>query len=200
MSADASSPSGVRVDRASCPSPHSRANKAGRLLWQVAWTLFFRPSPWCWHGGRRTLLRAFGARIGRAAQVMPSVRIWAPWNLSLGDCATVSHGVDLYAVDRIEIGAHATVSQRAFLCTATHDIRHPNMPLVTAPIRIGPGAWVAAEAFVHPGVTIGADAVAGARAVVLKDVPDRRIVAGNPAVEIGTRAIDSEPPPATDPG
>ncbi|HPR67676.1 MAG TPA: putative colanic acid biosynthesis acetyltransferase [Kiritimatiellia bacterium] len=184
--------SAVRVDRASCPSPHSFANKLGRLLWQTAWILLFRPVPWFWHAPRRGLLRLFGARVGRKVQIMPSVRIWAPWNLALGDHATVSHGVDLYNAARIEIGPHATVSRRAFLCTATHDPDHPNMPLVTAPVRIGAGAWVAAEVYVHPGVTIGADALAGVRAVVLHDVPSGQIVGGNPAKflrmrEVGTR-------------
>jgi len=171
----------VRVDRAACPSPHSAANKAARLLWQIACLILFRPVPWFWHAPRRALLRLFGAQVGRGAQIMPSVRIWAPWNLALGDAATISHGADLYNVARIEIGAHATVSQRSFLCTASHDPDHPNMPLVTAPLRIGPGAWVAAEAYVHPGVTLGADAVAGVRAVVLRDVPPGQIVGGNPA-------------------
>ena len=135
------------------------------------------------------MLRLFGAHVGRRVQIMPSVQIWAPWNLSLGDFATVSHGVDLYNVDRIEIGAHATVSQRAFLCTATHDIDHPHMPLVTAPIRIGAGAWICAEAYVHPGVTIGADAVAGVRAVVLHDVPSGQVVGGNPAKFLRMREV-----------
>ena len=179
----------IRTDRQSCPSPHSAANKAARLLWQAAWRLLFRPVPWFWHAPRRGLLRLFGARVGRGAQIMPSVQIWAPWNLSLGDHATVSHGVDLYNVDRIEIGAHATVSQRAFLCTATHDIDHPNMPLRTAPVRIGAGAWICAEAYVHPGVTIGVDAVAGVRTVVLRDVAPGEVVGGNPAKFIRRRNI-----------
>ncbi len=179
----------VRIDRAVCPSPHSGGNKLRRLLWQIAWVCLFRPSPWFWQGGRRTLLRWFGARVGRGVQVMPSARIWAPWNLTLGDYATISHGVDLYAVDRIEIGAHATVSQRAFICTASHDVDHPNMPLVTAPIRIGAGAWVCAEAYLHPGIEIGIDAVVGVRAVVLKSVPPRHIVGGNPARFIRERQL-----------
>ena len=180
----------IRVDRAACPSPHSSANKLARLLWQAAWILLFRPSPWFWHAPRRALLRLFGARVGRGVQIMPSVQIWAPWNLALGDCATVGAGVDLYDVDRIEIGAHATVSQRAFLCTATHDVDHPHMPLKTAPIRIGAGAWVCAEAYVHPDVEIGVDAVAGVRAVVLRDVPPGQIVGGNPAKFMRMRNLE----------
>lgn len=179
----------IRTDRRFCPSPHSAANKAARLLWLAARLLLFRPVPWFWHAPRRGLLRLFGARVGKGVQIMPSVQIWAPWNLSLGDHATVSHGVDLYNPDRIEIGAHATVSQRAFLCTATHDIDHPNMPLRTAPVRIGAGAWICAEAYVHPGVAVGVDAVAGVRAVVLRDVAAGEVVGGNPAKFIRRRNI-----------
>lgn len=181
--------SAVRTDRSACPSPHSAANKAARLLWGAVLLLLFRPSPWFFHAPRRMLLRLFGAKIGRGVQIMPSVKIWAPWNLSIGDFSTVSHGVDLYSVDRIEIGSHATVSQRAFLCTASHEIDHPNMPLITAPVRIGDGAWVCAEVYIHPGVTLGTDAVAGVRSVVLKDIPSAQVAAGNPADIIRERKI-----------
>ena len=179
----------VRVDRGVCPSPHSRWNKLARMVWQIVWLVMFRPSPWFWQAPRRGLLRLFGAKVGKGVQVMPSVKIWAPWNLELGDYATVSHGVDLYCVDKVSIGAHATVSQRAFLCTATHVVDHPNMPLVTKPIRIADGAWVAAEAFVHPGITVDVDAVVGARAVVVRDVATREIVAGNPAKLLRMRRL-----------
>lgn len=184
--------SSVRSDRSVCPSSHSTGNKAVRLLWQAVWLLFFRTCPWFWHAPRRALLRMFGARVGKGVQIMPSVHVWAPWNLSLGDYATVSHGVDLYCVDKINIGAHATVSQRAFLCTASHEIDHPNMPLIRAPISIGAGAWVCAEAYVHLSVTMGADAVAGVRSVVLCDVPARQVVAGNPARVIRERNISHD--------
>jgi len=145
-----STSSQIRVDASACPSPHSMGNKILRQLWGLVWLLFFRPSPWFWHAPRRLLLRLFGARIGRGVKIMPSVHVWAPWNLVLGDHASVGEAVDLYTVAPIEIGAHATVSKRAFLCTATHEIDHPNMPMVSVPIRVGDGAWVCAEALVLP--------------------------------------------------
>lgn len=181
--------SAIRSDRAACPSPHSSGNKCLRLLWGSFRLIFFRPSPRVIHAPRIALLRMFGARIGKGVQVMPSARIWAPWNLSIGDGSTISHGVDLYCVDRIAIGSHATISQRAFLCTASHDIDHPHMPLTTSPVNVHDGAWICAEAYIHPGVTVGTDAVAGARAVVLEDIPCRQVVAGNPARRIRERRI-----------
>ena len=181
----------IDTSRKGCPSPHTWRNKAGRACWAVAYRLLFRPSPRLLVGWRRFLLRCFGARVGTGAKIMPSVRIWAPWNLDVGEEACLSHDVDCYCVDRIVLGPHATVSQYTHLCAATHDIADPCMRLVTAPIVIGAGAWVCAGVFVGPGVTIGHGAVAGARSVVLRDVAPWTVVAGNPARFIKTRELKS---------
>lgn len=100
-------------------------------------------------------------------------------------------GVDCYCVNKIVLGHDAVVSQRAFLCTATHDHREPGFRLMTGPIIISENAWVAAEAYIGPGVIVGAGAVAGARAVVVRDVPPGAVVVGNPA-----RIVASESQPA----
>lgn len=55
------------------------------------------------------------------------------------------------------------------------------MPVITAPIRIGRRAWVAADVFVGPGVTIGERAVVGARASVFRNVDSWTVVGGSPA-------------------
>ncbi len=99
----------------------------------------------------------------------------------MGDHSCLGDGVECYSVAPVTLGAYATVSQRSHLCTATHDYQDPAFPLVYRPIEIGPRAWVAAEAFIGPGVSVGEGAVAGARAVVVKDVPSWAVVAGNPA-------------------
>jgi putative colanic acid biosynthesis acetyltransferase WcaF len=156
-------------------------NRLARCAWGLAYAFLFRPSPIAFHAWRRGILRLFGARVGRGVHVYPRCRIWAPWNLALGDSSCLANGVECYSVARVTLGAHATVSQRSHICTATHDYNHPDFPLVTRPVAIGPYAWVAAEAFIGPGVTIGENAVAGARAVVVKDVAPWAVVAGNPA-------------------
>jgi putative colanic acid biosynthesis acetyltransferase WcaF len=163
--------------------------RVGRVLWGLVWTLFFRPSPFPLHGWRRMLLRLFGAQLGPEVHVYPSVRVWAPWNLTMAEGSSLGPWVDCYCVDKIELGDWAVVSQRSYLCSATHDIRSPQFELKTAPIRIGARAWVAAEAFVGPGVTIGEGAVVAARAVAVKSVAPWSVVAGTPAKEIAKRKI-----------
>jgi len=182
----------VAVSKRDCPSPHSFANKVGRVLWGAVWLLLFRPSPRVFFVWRRFLLRRFGAKIGRNSRISPSVRIWAPWNLMVGDEAAIAHGVDCYCVDEIKIGHHATVSQYAFLCGATHDITDPHMRLISAPIRIADQAWVCSGVFIGPGICVQEGAVVGARSVVTRNVEPWTVVAGNPAKRIGQRELRTE--------
>lgn len=177
----------MKVDLTRYRSGLTARNVAGRIAWGCVSGALFRLSPRRLFGWRRFLLRCFGARIGKGVHVYPSARIWAPWNLQMGDYSCLSFDTDCYCVDRIAIGAHATISQYAFLCSASHDLSDPQMALVTAPICIGPGAWVCARAYIGPGVTISSGAVVAACAVVVKDVGEWMIVGGNPARVIGRR-------------
>lgn len=164
-------------------------NRALRALWGVVWVILYRPSPRPFHGWRRCLLRIFGARMASDAVAYPAARIWAPWNLTMAAGSCIADYVDCYSVARISLGARATVSQYSYLCTASHDYRDPRMPmpLLAAPIVIGPEAWVAADVFVGPGVTIGEGAVVGARSTVVRDVASWTVVAGSPATRRGER-------------
>lgn len=163
------------------PSSLGLANQLARVAWGIVWRTLFRPTPPPLHAWRRLILRLFGAKMGEGAVVYPSARIWAPWNLQMGSCACIGPHVDCYSVATISIGAHATVSQYSYLCSASHDIDSLDMGLTTAPINIGDQAWVAADAFIGPGVTVGQGAVVGARASVFRDVPPWIVVGGNPA-------------------
>ena len=98
------------------------------------------------------LLRVFGAQLSRHARVDPTVRIWAPWNLSVGRDSSIGARVDVYNVAPVEIGDNATVSQYSYLCTASHDIADPKMSLTMSAIKVEDSAWICARAFLGPGV------------------------------------------------
>lgn len=167
----------------------TRRENAGRVLWSLAWPLFaLSPRPlWGW---RRWLLRRFGAVVGREVHIFPSVRITIPWNLTIGDQAAIGDRAILYALGPICLGARVTVSQGAHLCAGTHDWRRADRPLVKPPVTIGDDAWICADAFIGPGVSVGRHSIVGARAVAMRDVPAGKIVAGNPAVVIRDISTD----------
>jgi putative colanic acid biosynthesis acetyltransferase WcaF len=158
----------------------------GRLLWAAVYPLF-RYSPRILWGWRRSLLRAFGATVGDEVHICPNVKIAIPWNLEVGTHAAVGDGAIIYNLGLIRIGPQATISQGVHLCAGSHDYRLGHMPLIKSQISIGRGAWLCADAFIGPGVSIGDYAIVGARGVVMKDVEDWKIVVGNPAVVIKER-------------
>jgi putative colanic acid biosynthesis acetyltransferase WcaF len=176
-------------------SPWTRNQKLGRALWMIAWTVLFRPSFHNWYAWRGMLLRLFGAKIGIDVRIRPTVSIEIPWNLVIGDYAAVGDHAILYSLGKIALGRMASVSQYAHLCAGTHDYTMPAFPLVCLPITIGDEAWIATDAFVGPGVTVGNRAIVAARATVVKDVPAGHIVAGNPAKFVKLR--DDAGKPAT---
>jgi putative colanic acid biosynthesis acetyltransferase WcaF len=148
----------------------------------------FRFSPRIFWGWRASLLRMFGATIGRKVHIYQSARIEIPWNLSIGDYAAIGDRATIYNLGKLSIGPGATISQGAHLCGGTHEYKKADMALVKAPITIGKGAWVCADAFVGPHVVIGDYAIVGARAVAMRHVDAWTIVVGNPAKSIGRRS------------
>lgn len=182
--------SDTKIDLSKYNNSLSRKHQLVRLLWGIVWGLFARPLPRSVGlGWKRMLLRLFGAKIHSTAVVYSSAKVYYPANLIMEAYSCLASNVDCYNVDIIHIGANTTISQGAFLCTASHDITNPLNPLITAPILIEDQAWVAADAFVGMGVTVGQGAVVGARAVVFKDVEPWTVVGGNPAICLKKRVI-----------
>lgn len=170
-------------------NPHGFRNRAGRLLWALAWALLFRPTPWFMGAWRTFLLRCFGAKI-KYARFHPSVKVWAPWLLETGEHVYVDARVNLYNAYGIRLGDRVIISQGSFLCSATHDYTRGHYPLIGGAIVVENDSWIAAEAFVGPGVTIAAGTVVGARAVLVKNQPGWSVLAGNPAKVVKARKLE----------
>ena len=170
----------------------SLRNRLLRAVWVVVWTVFASWTPPPLHGWRVFLLRAFGAKIGTGCRVYRSVRVWYPPHLVMGRQSVMGPRVICYNQGLITIGERSIISQGAHLCTGTHDINDPSFQLLVRPISIGAGAWIAAEAFVAPGVTCGERAVLGARAVAFADLEPDFVYRGNPAVKIKPRSLQPE--------
>lgn len=162
-------------------------NRIARVCWNGVRGTLFRFSPKLFFGWRRFLLRVFGARIDSTVHVYPRARIWAPWNLEMGRQACIADDAIIYSQGRITIGERAVISQGSHLCAGTHDFNDPGFPLVTRPIIVCDDAWIAAEAFLHPGVTVGEGCVVGARSVVTRDLPAWTICSGFPAKPLKDR-------------
>ena len=180
----------MKVDLSQYHNVLSRKHQLIRLLWMLVWGILAYPLPRSMGSGwKRFLLRLFGAKIDETAVVYSSAKIYYPPNLVMEQYACLASDVDCYNVDLVKIGANTTVSQGAYLCTASHDITNPLNPLITAPIVIEDQAWIGAKAYIGMGVTIMQGAVVGATASVYKNVEPWTVVGGNPAKFIKKRIL-----------
>ena len=134
-----------------------------------------------------SVLRVFGARVGKGVVIKPRVNIHFPWKLAIGDFTWIGEEVFILNFEPVTIGAHCCVSQRVFLCGGNHDYRVPEMPFRNRPITIHDGAWIGAQCFVAPDVTIGREAVIAACSVVTRSQPAQKICAGHPCVPVKNR-------------
>lgn len=157
----------ARLNIAQYNNKLGRKNQFVRLIYIWPSMTWFLPRslgmPW-----KRFILRLFGAKIDPTANVYSSVRVYYPAHLVMEEYSCLASDVDCYNVSLIQIGAKSTVSQGAYLCTASHDITDPDNALVTKPIIIEDQAWVGAKAYIGMGVTIGQGAVVGATPVFIE--------------------------------
>lgn len=144
------------------------------------------------------LLRLFGAKVGRKVLIANTVKILYPWQLEIGDNSWIGWNVDIYNYAKVTIGHNAVVSQYTYVCTGTHDYQDPGFPLVFFPITVEDQAWVAADCFLGPGVTVAEGAIVASRSVVTKDMPAWTICGGHPCKPIKPRppvGVDAGPDP-----
>jgi putative colanic acid biosynthesis acetyltransferase WcaF len=153
-------------------------------LWlAVKWLFFLNPVPWP-SAIRVPLLRAFGAKIGERVVIRSNVNITFPWRLEVGNDVWLGEEVLILSLAQVTIESDVCISQRAFLCTGSHNFRAENFDLITKPITVRGRSWVAAQAFIAPGVEIGEGSMVAVGSVVSQSVPAKTLVRGNPAVVV----------------
>jgi putative colanic acid biosynthesis acetyltransferase WcaF len=165
------------------------SEKVKRAIWMIVRATLFRWSFHNWYPVRSAILRFFGAKIGGGVRIRPTASIEIPWHVQIGDGSVVGDHAILYSLGNISIGRHVVISQYAHLCAGSHDYTSRSFPLLRPPISVGDEAWIAADAFVGPGVNVGARAVVGARSSVFEDVPPDQVVGGSPARVIKPREL-----------
>ena len=156
-------------------------SRSTELLWWVVRSLFFAPWFPIPSKIKVSALRAFGAKVGEGVVIRSRVNVTFPWRLEIGDHVWIGDEVTILSLDRVRIGSHSCISQRAFLCTGSHDFSKESFDLITREIEIRESCWVGAQAFVGPGVVMRKASRCLAGAVVVKEVMEGQVVGGVPA-------------------
>jgi putative colanic acid biosynthesis acetyltransferase WcaF len=168
---------------------YSNSELMRRVIWDIA-SVLFRYSPRTFFSFRNCILKMMGAKIGQGVHIYNSADIYMPWNLQIGDWSSIGEHAYIYNLGHVKIGDRCTVSHRTHICAGTHDYMSVDMKLLKPTISINDMVWICADAFIGPGVSVGRGAVIGARSVIVKDVKDWCVMAGNPARTIKRRVIN----------
>lgn len=168
------------------------APRLNEIAWVITKCIFFQ-TPWPWPSALKVaLLRTFGARIGAGVVIRSNVNVTFPWRLEIGDHVWIGEEVIILSLAQVTIGSNVCISQRAYLCTGSHDFRSDTFDLQTKPITIRDGSWVAAQAFVGMGVEVGEGSVVSAGSVLMESVAPRSFVRGNPGAVVKTLKMTND--------
>ena len=128
-----------------------------------------------------------GKPVGEGFGLFPPFYTDFGKNITIGNNVFINAGCKFQDQGGIVIGDGALIGHNVVLATLNHDLApEKRQQLHPAPIRIGCGVWIGANATVTSGVTIGDYAVVAAGAVVNRDVPAYTVVGGVPARVIKT--------------
>jgi putative colanic acid biosynthesis acetyltransferase WcaF len=178
----------MRLDRFSSASFDRGASRTKEALWILANGVLL--ASWLpGSGWRRLLLSSFGARIGQGVVLKPRVNVKFPWRLEIGDHSWIGENVWIDNLARVSIGAHACVSQGAYLCTGSHDWSRESFDLIVLPITVGNHAWIGARSLLAPGTDLGEGAVLTVASLGKGKLAPWKIHSGNPARTIRPRVL-----------
>ncbi len=130
-------------------------------------------------------LRTLISEIGKTTTGHWSVIVKYGENISVGENTTIGPYTTLGGMNKIVIGNYVRISKGVVIETAGLNLNAPPPYKHKAkPINIKDGAWIATNAIILGGVTIGENAIIGAGCVISKDVPDNSIIVGQPIREL----------------
>jgi acetyltransferase-like isoleucine patch superfamily enzyme len=143
------------------------------------------------HAMRLAYLRhVLGWEIGTRSSIHHGLKIYGGrGRVRIGDCSTLQMDCLIAGAGMADltIGNNVAIAYRVCLTLGTHDILSPSFDGVTAPITIEDYVFIATNATILLGVTLGEGTVVTAGSVVTKSTPPYSIVRGNPAQVVGRR-------------
>ena len=160
-----------------------------RVLWVLVSGVFFQTwFPWP-SALKRSLLRLFGANIGRGVVLKPRITVKYPRKLTVGDHCWIGENVWIDNLGQITIGNHCCLSQGALLLCGNHNYKKTTFDLMVGDINLEDGVWIGARACVGPGVTCGSHSVLAMGSVATSDLEGWTIHHGTPSKVKGTRQL-----------
>ncbi|MCB0760755.1 MAG: WcaF family extracellular polysaccharide biosynthesis acetyltransferase [Flavobacteriales bacterium] len=158
-----------------------------RVLWYTVNVLFFKNPLFVFGSIKVSLLRLFGAQVGKGVVIKPNVNIKYPWKLTIGNNVWIGEEVWIDNLGDVTLGDHSCLSQGSMLLCGNHNYKKVEFDLIVGNIVIEEGAWIGAHAVVCPGIKCKSHSVLSVNSVATSNLEPYSIYMGNPAVKIKDR-------------
>ena len=161
-----------------------------QVMWYVTNILFFKNGFSISSRIKVSLLRCFGASVGKGVVIKPCVNIKYPWKLSIGNYAWIGEQVWIDNIAHVTMGDNVCLSQGSLLLTGNHNYKTSTFDLLPGTIILEEGVWIGAKAIVCPGVVCASHAILSVASVANENLLPYAIYKGNPALKVGDRVIE----------
>ncbi|WP_100627179.1 WcaF family extracellular polysaccharide biosynthesis acetyltransferase [Algoriphagus formosus] len=160
-----------------------------RLTWYLVNRIFINTSILFPSSFKSSVLRIFGAKVGKGLVIKPKVNIKYPWFLEIGDHVWIGEEVWIDNLTQVKIESNVCISQGAMLLTGNHNYKKSSFDLITGQITLEDGVWIGAKSVVCPGVTCHSHSVLAVGSIATHDLEAYTIYQGNPAKAVRKREI-----------
>lgn len=138
---------------------------------------------------KRSLLRIFGAKVGKGVVLKPRINIKYPWNLTIGDHVWIGENVWIDSLAKVTIGSNSCISQGAILLCGNHNYKKPSFDLIVKDILLEEGVWIGAGSMLGPGAICRSHSVLLAKSFTTGELVRYSVYRGNPAIKVKERLI-----------
>ena len=161
-----------------------KKNRISTILVKFIWDFCGKPLLSSYLPGiywRKSILRIFGAKIGKGGKIKNNIKVSEPWHLSIGDHCWIGENVWIDNLTLVQIGNRVCISQGVYLCTGNHNFKKELFNLILEKIVIEDDCWIAAKSIIAPGSILKRGSVSFLGSVVSGILEEDGIYKGNPA-------------------
>lgn len=171
---------------------NTNAGAVKRTVWYFVNAIIFNSGLFPLNGLKKSLLKAFGCKVGTKVVIKPNVNIKYPWLLKIGDNSWIGENVWIDNLTHVTIESDVCISQGAMILCGNHNYKSVSFDLIVKPITLKKGCWVGARSIVCPGVTLNINSILTVGSIANNDLDEDMIYTGNPAKPIRKRVFDEQ--------
>ena len=132
---------------------------------------------------RAEFLKGILGKVGKNVNILPPFKCDYGYHIEVGDNFFANYNFIVLDGNYVRIGDNVWIAPNVGIYAAGHPLETEERIAgleYAFPVTIGDNVWIGGSTTIIGGVTIGKNSVIGAGSVVIRDIPEGVLAAGNP--------------------